>query len=601
MTDNQVDVDYRNLVEQAYIQPIKSVLAIDDQYRALDSYLDENFQSSDKDHDLPRQKQVLEMVRSRSWLADMHDGQSSGQDDPLFSRLHQCDLLLLDYHLDPAEHNDPSKALEILKVLNSNHHFNLVIVYTSADDLLKVQQEIFFRLSKAHHDILDIDFTHIQQLFEQWSDDGYEFLDELLESITNHELYSILLASSDLDQIVETQFAPVKESMNQQGCTIPDSISIIDFYLYLLNQKIKILQEKGEFSGEGIVLINNGDQSPVWLRTNKLFVAIISKEEVKPYALPDALLSALENWRPTTHRLLLSKIKSELDDNGQAFEEEVLKCDYTNVGWLKEFSEKANGYDLTVSRLMEGLNNSVVESGGLKGYSDMLKAYLTKVGIDQSISNESKFQINLTRELDKINVYKSLNSYIGTRQVDGKHLATGHVIEWENDTEDSNDMLLCLTPACDLVPDRINDRGWKTDIAPYLPVKVIRLIEQTNEKKYLQKVNSDPVVVLTIDGTTKVYLAAKSKKAVFHEQVFASQQGIFDMAGDTRVVELNRTLLTKPETCASATTEGATLKTYTKRCRVVAQLRYEYALNLLQLLGHDLTRIGLDYVDFKSG
>lgn len=30
--------------------------------------------------------------------------------------------------------------------------------------------------------------------------------------------------------------------------------------------------------------------------------------------------------------------------------------------------------------------------------------------------------------------------------------------------------------------------------------------------------------------------------------------------------------------------------------RVVAQLRYEYALNLVQRLGGTLTRIGLDYV-----
>jgi len=34
-------------------------------------------------------------------------------------------------------------------------------------------------------------------------------------------------------------------------------------------------------------------------------------------------------------------------------------------------------------------------------------------------------------------------------------------------------------------------------------------------------------------------------------------------------------------------------------CEIVAQLRYEYALNLLQRLGQDLSRIGLDFVQFS--
>ena len=35
--------------------------------------------------------------------------------------------------------------------------------------------------------------------------------------------------------------------------------------------------------------------------------------------------------------------------------------------------------------------------------------------------------------------------------------------------------------------------------------------------------------------------------------------------------------------------------------KVVSQLRYEYAINLLQKLGVSLTRVGLDFSDWRSG
>ncbi|WP_205930622.1 hypothetical protein, partial [Pseudomonas viridiflava] len=37
-----------------------------------------------------------------------------------------------------------------------------------------------------------------------------------------------------------------------------------------------------------------------------------------------------------------------------------------------------------------------------------------------------------------------------------------------------------------------------------------------------------------------------------------------------------------------------------QKCEVVAQLRYEYALNLLQKLGGHLSRVGLDFVNPSS-
>jgi hypothetical protein len=587
------DIGYRELVKKAYIEPIKSVLAIDDQYKSLDLFLtdQQTVSSQNIQLDISRQRQTLEMVRARSWLADMHDGQVEGARDQLYSRLHQCDLLLLDYHLDPTEHSDATKALDILSILDINHHFNLAVVYTSAEDLNKVQQEIFFKLSSCSSlSFTNQDFTEVDKTFNDWNEDGIECLDELLDVISNNELFQIMKDPSILDREDFQNFIhPIQMALEHLGLKLPQDIEQKKLYLYLFKHKIIMLKRNGEFNGVSKVDLNISESETIWLKTNRSFIAIVSKDNVNPSDLPEALLNALENWSPTSHRLLLSRIKNELDDNGQTFESAVLKCAFTNAGWLKQFSDSSDGYQLTVSRLMEGLKNSLLDSQSLKEFSSQLKQHINDVGLNESIDRESVSAINLSIEEHRLNVFKLLNSYISTKKVDGEHLVTGHIVKWVK-TASQHEMLLCLTPACDLVPDRTTDRGWKTDLAPsFLPVKVIRLLKQTNEKKYLKEINSKPVIVLTAEDNTNVYLAAESGKSVFHEQIFAINQGRFTVNDKEITVSLARTQLQNE----------SNLITVSQNCRVVGQLRYEYALNLLQLLGQDLTKIGLDFVKFE--
>ena len=47
------------------------------------------------------------------------------------NHLHQSDLLILDYQLDKSKSGDGTLAIQILRDLISNEHFNLVIVYTN--------------------------------------------------------------------------------------------------------------------------------------------------------------------------------------------------------------------------------------------------------------------------------------------------------------------------------------------------------------------------------------------------------------------------------------------------------------------------------------
>ena len=585
---------YRGLVDQAYIQPIKTVLVIDDQYKSLDCFLDGLTQDLvfSANAELTRQIDTLKMVRSNNWLADMHDGQISNNDPALFMRLHQCDLLILDYHLDATNQADPTKALEILSALNQNHHFNLVVVYTAAEDLKKVRTEMFLQLASTEFDIFLDDASNIEKMVQNWSDEGDDYLDELLSKITKSEIETVLTHKGVLDGLTEftALFSPLQMVLDSGEIELSTE-EAKELYLFLLKEKVRVLHEEGEFSGASSVEVSCDLEDPIWLKTDKLFVTVVSKEQVQPKQLPETLINALENWSPTCHQLLLAKIKNELDDHGQAFENDVLNCKYTSTGWLKEFSENEGGSQLTITRLMEELSNSINNSSELNCFSKNINTYIEGKGLSSVIAKETCNEVRLDIAADKIKVLKHLNAYINTQNIEGNHLMTGHVIKWYDSNPEKTQYLLCLTPACELVPGRANsnnNKGWKSDLAPLLPVKVIRLIKQENDKKSLKDITKKPIVVLNIDKTTMCFKAADDGKSVFDEQIFANYQGKFKDLEGSKKVEIQRTILNEQ-----------VLSIDTRECRIVAHLRYEYALNLLQRLGQDLTKIGLDYVAFR--
>jgi hypothetical protein len=608
MTDVAREVSYRELITKAYIEPIKSVLAIDDQYQSLDSMLEAL--AADKsitaNAELSRQIDTLKMVRNNNWIADMHDGQSEN-DPEIYDRLNQCDLLLLDYHLDAQNDGDPSKALNILSALNKNSHFNLVVIYTR-EKPEKVRREVFTKLSSPsvlnEFDQKDVSLT-VEELASSVDFD----LDGLVEKIKFHSLAEYLIKIQHSKD--QTEVDAFLSDYEAELAEVPYE-SRKNIFHFAAQKSIDIFKGQNEFTGEFRALVSDHSSRFVWIKTNRLFIAVVSKQNVEPASIKDALLHAIEDWNPTCHRLLLSKIKHELDDNGQSFEDELLSCGYTNAGWLQQFAHNQDGSQLTVSRLMDGLIQSLKQSDVLNSYSSDLKSYIHQNGLDQVVGRESRGFDDIHTEQGKININKRLNAYIGTKRVEGMHLMTGHVIKWEKAGVEP-ELLLCLTPACDLVPDRIDDRGWKTDIAPYLPVITIRLHKtpKEKEKNALKEITKNPTIVLQVNGNTEVYSAAKSGKSVFHEQVFAKDQGsIFETEG-LRFVHIHRTVLevqkaldgeqkadSQPEGVGIANPQN--LLNISQKCEVVAQLRYEYALNLLQRLGQDLTRIGLDFVGFRN-
>ena len=137
---------YATFIEEAFIDPIRSVLIVDDDFPTYNEVLTTAKRSGTP---APRHRgkawhnrpdRIASLIstfrkRPRPLLVDIHDGTNvpGRKAVTTATHLHQCDLLVLDYELDRSKPRDGTRAIDILRALMSNNHFNLVVIYTNED------------------------------------------------------------------------------------------------------------------------------------------------------------------------------------------------------------------------------------------------------------------------------------------------------------------------------------------------------------------------------------------------------------------------------------------------------------------------------------
>ena len=183
---------YDAFIGMAYVDPIRSVLIVDDDYPTYDDMLtvpgsDEG--AKKKWHEAPdRVRELLNQFRNRDTplLVDIHDGQNVPKEGAkeIARHMHQSDLLVLDYELDRTRQEDGSIAIDILRSIAENQHFNLVIIYTSVP-LDKVFQQVRIGLLSASKDLVGAEdgAAAAQALLENAEGEREGFEDDLLASI----------------------------------------------------------------------------------------------------------------------------------------------------------------------------------------------------------------------------------------------------------------------------------------------------------------------------------------------------------------------------------------------------------------------------------
>lgn len=580
---------YARFIDEAFVKPIRSVLIVDDDYPTLDEILSLEIaqggegrppRTNKKWYENPaRIKRVIDGFRQpqQPLLVDIHDGANvdAKGDAKVASHLHQSDLLVLDYQLDKTRPQDGARAIEILRGLITNDHFNLVVVHTS-EDLDLVFREVILGLLAP----LDVPLTvEERNVVDKLIADREEIDDEILEA---------LRASVAVEQYLHSRLhAPNFMRTMGQGlqpyadfCALADAAGWDNGNRKLVLRHLLACAEEPlrgrmrETTAEGLKWTKSGVK---WVKAESVFVAFSNK------ANHDDLLGELQNalkaWNPAPSRLFMAKLRAEMDEYGVVAQTVALSQQHALAHWYarllrSEGSERKWQIAESVSRHSDQLLDTILRRVEIFA-SELIDAEATAAGGDVEARCLEHFSVDLSKPLSKKKAEREHNALVSSKAPEGWHLTTGHIFAM------GDDHWVCLSPACDMVPGQNLARN--ADFGERVPFTAVKLHPMPAEGDH--DASSNLFLFLNLgSGVQKFCFNSQGKDSTspVWRTLYAERRGLLDKDFKFRVSVMG----------AGARRLVATVHP----AQVVAQLRYEYALNLLQKLGVALTRIGLDFV-----
>jgi hypothetical protein len=314
---------------------------------------------------------------------------------------------------------------------------------------------------------------------------------------------------------------------------------------------------------------------------------VVSKIDYGPDEILDQLEKALIASNPEPHRLMMSKMRNEIANQGVVAEAGVLNNKYLQIAWLKEIldtdiNRRTINVKLDVARHWEELAGQLEVP--IINYAKSLADHLSSLGDSKEVLRHFGFE-EAAKEQVQISLHH--NAHICSKPIEGFHLSTGHVLMIKPLKKGNPEFWVCLSPACDLVPGQGTDKGWKKKMAPWLPFKAVRLFP-AKPGFALEDAARGNHLFLKIGNQIQAYGLSDFRikpnqdlPALRWEQCYANNYGVWSKPHELSVACLR--------------SDQGILKYDTHDAEVVAQLRYEYALNLLNRLGSHLSRIGLNF------
>jgi CheY-like chemotaxis protein len=661
-------VPYRTLVEKAFIEPIRSVVVVDDDFPTLDKLLAAAVQSREaasagavdaltktastegpvaidgnsggapssiqfsfngSEREVRRAADLIAACRSRTppWIVDIHDGSpNDGVDElDLAPTLHHSDLMILDYHLN-GDAGDGQRAIDILRALAKNGQFNLVVVFTKGiqGSLELVFEQIWTGLLSKKDDgrISAEKLLALQEFVTKWEDESGDEISASLLERTSTKAYlrqrsgEDVFVSDSLNAVFKPLLEKCPESVFAAGiCFSVDGteqtsqVTPKDLFEYGLSaRREKLLSSHSHIDLGNIKWKYSADAN--WLRLDQLFLTVVNKGDTTPSDLIDRLTAALVDWEPGPHHLLMTKMRNQLSEYGVVQEAEVLADHALQSGWLHQMLGTEDAKVVmaqSVNRHWDALGDGILDRVSQYGHD--------LVGHFRSRDKNSVFARHSRPEFDEKKRLAHLNHYYSNKPVESTNLTTGHIIQIENAVNgdaSSIEYWICLSPACDLVPGQVKPNSWRSRLGEAIPFIGVQL-KKEGIADALKNINHNRhVFIKDDDGNIASYAFSGSQtvSTPVWEQMFALDSGAISVGdGGIMSVSVQRMSFSPAPVLASDAqvelesgsniSEVSTgLKFVNFRARVVSQLRYEYALNLLQRLGSSFSRVGLDFQGF---
>lgn len=580
---------YNKFVREVFISPIRSVLIVDDDYPTFDEILADRKRKNSRKKSATNSKKwfaeperIEKVIRrfresKQPLLVDIHDGANieiKTQTEEV-KHLHQSDLLVLDYQLDRNQPADGSRAIEIARSVMKNDHFNLVVVHTSENLEIVFKDMLIGVLGLSEPFVTKEVFDRGNDLVTEAEDDD-ETLGTRLRATVSDEHYLAFRRGGATYPIEGVPGAPSFDAFEavcaEVGWTDKDALSELALWA-LANKESSLSAKMNSDSKRKVTWSYGGDIK--WIRADTVFMAFSNKAHEDD--LVEELVGALLAWQPKPSRLFLAKLRAELDRRGVGVESAALGSDHVLAHWYKQLV-LANGPEReylvaeTVGRLSEQLIDIVQPT--VSEFAASLVGEENADTVDQTC--KGYFGVDLSAADEKKRAVKEHNAFVCSKRVTGHHLATGHIFVADQEH------WVCLTPMCDLVPGRKMEKRWG-DIGNRLPFMAVRL-QDVPSGDVPKDVQSNRHIFFKIDNEVKVLsLMEKDGSSPHWFSLYAAQQGRFDPK--ERKFQFMR----------AAVGVNGYLGHRIHHATIVAQLRYEYALNLVHKLGASMTRVGLDF------
>lgn len=622
---------FKDLVREAFIAPLRSVLIVDDQYPTWEEIFNSKIEGQENSRQIEeissRKKwqnsvvasEVMNLIKEfRSqkpgFIIDIHDGISSDSAEKtagsetasqLADHLHQSDLLILDYNLEGAETGTGGEiARKILSSVLDNQHFNLVVVHTS-EELDKVIYECLRTLMESCTSKYDEQckehINNLENLIIE-KEDAEEFDRSIIEEKLDMASY-IQARHPDggqqkaLGEFMSARgaYASLRSWANELGLRQQQMRWF--FYWAIQLFESKYLAEFTQTPPKGLSW--NISDTCKWLRTSRGFVCFVSKG-------PENLLAELENalvdWKPTPSRLLSAKFRDEISRIGAEVEDTSLKQKHAFAKFYETIREPGLAglpatqiellryYKLKdhVSRQSEMLSFLVEEN--IADFGKRIYAADAAAGF----TFKDHYSVSLDRDSDNKTAISQYNRYVCCLpsrddilgEVRAEQLDSGLIFKLD-DT-----WWVCATPACDLQPGQNTIAFKKGSDINLRPFTAIRLHPVRNlDELTASHINSGSYCYVEYDGNI-LGLGVKSPRDDATTPAIQKVDWRAFVAKDGGIIENGKLSLLELQ----LELDELKIKSEQKEAEVIAKLRYEYALNYIQRIGVSVSRIGLGYV-----
>jgi len=620
-----------DLVSEAFIAPLRSVLIVDDQYPTWEEIFNSKFDGISHSQEMEDKsknkkwrteetttKEVFDLVREfrcqkPGLIIDIHDGVSTETDgksagsetpDQLADHLHQSDLLILDYNLEGAEAGTGGDlARKILNAVLSNQHFNLVVVHTS-ENLDDVLNECVLSLMGSCTSRFDQrvigNITAIEQYLEE---NNPEFSVKEVLKCFDKEMYVNIRSHGD-DCLVKS----ISEYMRGKGYFLSlsniardlglDSGKKKRFFFWAINKYEESIARSfcAQVPPKSLIWKNTDGQK--WLRTSRGFVCFVKKG---PERLLKDLLSSLVDWKPTPSRLISAKYRDEMSRMGADVEDEALRQNYAHAKFYDVIKKPTDSIVLKDDKLTELRKLRLREHVGRQSemLSFLIEDQVADFGsriyqCDQDTDGNfaSYYGVDLAEKSQLREAVARYNHHVcalpSKQMHDGRDLVeqldSGHIFQFKGA------WWVCATPACDLQLGQTKIAFSEQAESSLRPFTALQLQKVSN----LEKITSDhinsgtycfieeegKIIGLGIKDPDKDVKQPASSKVTWRSMIAKNAGEIIN--GKFLVLDV--------------VLEGDNLSSREELAIVYARLRYEYALNFIQRVGGSVSRIGLGYV-----